>query len=106
MLQGLPLQKLHHDKRFPVLFSGVIDRADIGVIQCRRGLRLALEPGKSLRIACYTLSQKLERDETVETSILSLVDDAHPAATKLLDDTVMRDGLADHCRRIALSEAC
>jgi len=37
VLQGLPLQELHHDKRFPVLFSGVIDRADIGVIQCRRG---------------------------------------------------------------------
>src|ERR1700680_498488 len=35
------------------------------------------------------------RDETVETSILSFVDDSHPAATELFDDAVMRDGLAD-----------
>ena len=39
------------------------------------------------------LRQKLERDETVEASILN---HPHPASTKLLDDAVMRDGLANH----------
>ena len=28
--------------------------------------------------------------------VLSLVDDTHPAAAQLLDDAVVRDGLADH----------
>ena len=32
----------------------------------------------------------------MQPSVLSLVDHTHPAATKLLDDAVMRDGLADH----------
>jgi hypothetical protein len=28
--------------------------------------------------------------------VLSLVDDTHPSATEVLDDAVVRDGLADH----------
>ncbi len=69
------------------------------VIQGRRGLRFPLKPGEGLRIPGYILRQELERDETVETSILSFVDDSHTAATKLFNDAVMRDGLADHGRR-------
>src|SRR6266478_10135028 len=52
-----------------------------------------------MRISACVLRKKLERDETVETSILGFVDDSHPAATELFDDAVMRDGLADHGRR-------
>ena len=76
-----------------------MDRADVWMIEGRRGLRLAVKPGEGMRITGYILRQKLERDETVETSILSLVDDPHPAAAEFLDDMVMRDGLADHGRR-------
>jgi hypothetical protein len=59
-----------------------------------------------LRIPGYIHRQKLERDETVETSILGFVNDSHPAATELFNDAVMRDGLADHCKQTALGEAC
>ncbi len=45
---------------------------------------------------CYILWQKLERDETAETGVLRLINNSHPAATELLDDAVVRDGLADH----------
>ena len=52
------------------------------------------------------LRQKLERDETVEASILGLVNHSHPASTELLDDAVMRDGLTDHDWRDAFRNAC
>jgi len=46
--------------------------------------------------------QKLQRDQTVQTTILSFVNDSHPAATKLFDDVVMRNGLANHCWQTVL----
>src|SRR6266446_10651988 len=96
VLQRRAFQKFHDNERSPVLFADVMDRADVGMIQGRRSLRFALETGESMRISAYVLRKKLERDETVETSILGFVDDYHPAATELFDDAVMRDGLADH----------
>jgi hypothetical protein len=65
-----------------------------------------LEPGEDMRIFSYILRQKLERNETVETTIFGFVNDSHPAATELFDDAVMRDGLADHGWQTALGEAC
>jgi hypothetical protein len=59
------------------------------VIQGRRGLRLPLKPGEGLRIPGYILRQELERDETVETSILRFVDDAHTAAADLFNDAIV-----------------
>jgi hypothetical protein len=38
--------------------------------------------------------------ETFRELIFRLVDNTHTAATELLDDPVMRDGLADHWSRI------
>ncbi len=43
MLQRHAVQKLHGDECLPVLFPNVINRADIGVIQRRCGLRFALK---------------------------------------------------------------
>ena len=40
--------------------------------------------------------QEFERDEATKLGVLGLVDDAHAPAAELLDDAVMRDGLADH----------
>ena len=34
----------------------------------------------------------------MESGVLSLVDDTHATATELLDDPIVRDGLADHWR--------
>ena len=39
--------------------------------------------------------QELQRYEASETGVLDLIDHTHPAAAQLLDDAVMRDGLAD-----------
>ena len=44
------------------------------------------------------VGQKLQGHEAAQFSVLGLIDHAHAATTKLLDDAVVRDGLADHQR--------
>ena len=62
----------------------------------RSSLRFALETGESLGIAGHFVRQKLERDKTVQASIFGFVNHTHATAAELLDDAVVRDGLADH----------
>ncbi len=40
----------------------------------------------------------------MQPRVLGLVDDAHAAAAQLLDDAVVRDGLADHWRESYVPE--
>ena len=48
MLQRHPVQKLHGDEGLAVLLANVINRANVGVIQCGCSLGFALEAGKRL----------------------------------------------------------
>jgi hypothetical protein len=49
-----------------------------------------------LRVLSNLVRQELQGDKAVQLYVLSLIDHTHPAATKLLDDPVVRDGLANH----------
>jgi hypothetical protein len=44
---------------------------------------------------------QIQRDET---TVLSFIDDTHPAATELLYAAVVRDGLSDHWRESYICE--
>src|SRR5215469_10929303 len=79
VLQRCAFEELHGNERLPRLFTDVIYRADVGMIQGRCGLRLPLKPGEGVRISGYMLRQKLERDQAMQASILSFVNYAHPA---------------------------
>ncbi len=89
-----------------VLLLDVVDRADIGLVQGRRGLCLAPEPGDCMRVPSYAVRQEFQRNKTVEPGILRLVNRSHPAPTEVCDHAVVRDGLADHCWLIAVGEIC
>jgi hypothetical protein len=52
------------------------------------------------RVFGYVVGQELESHKATELDILSFVNHTHPAAAQLLDDAVVRDGLADHRSRI------
>ncbi len=58
-------------------------------------MRFALEASQSLRIPGEIIGKEFQRDESVEASVLRLVDDAHSATAKFLEDAVVRDGLPD-----------
>ena len=96
MLQRRAVQKLHGDKSLPLLFAYVINRADVRVIQCGCCLRFALKPCERPWVAGNSFGQEFQRNETMQPRVLSFVDHAHPTTTELLDDAVVRDGLADH----------
>jgi hypothetical protein len=100
VLQRHTVQKLHGDECLLVLFANVVNRADVGMVQCGRGLGLALKAGECLWVTGNVFRQEFEGDESMKACVLGLVNHTHPAATQLLHNAVVRDGLADHWRRI------
>ena len=83
-----------------MLVVNFVDRANVGMIQCRGRLGFALKAAEGLRIFGYVIGQELESHKATEFDVLSLIDHTHAATTELLDDAVVRDGLADHWRKI------
>src|SRR5713226_5366407 len=79
-----------------VLLPDLIDRADIGMVESGGCLRLPLEAGQGLGVFGDVIGQKLQGDKPVQGHVLGLVDHTHPATTQLVEDAVVRDGLADH----------
>src|ERR1700693_1280616 len=96
MLQCHAVQKLHDKERMAVLLPDLIDRADIGMVESGGRLRLSLETGQGLGVFRDVLGQELQRDKATELGVFSLVDHTHSAAAELLNDAIVRDGLADH----------
>src|SRR5689334_5355202 len=99
MFEGLAVEELHRDERVALMLVDLVDRADVGMIQGRRGLGLALEAAECLGIFGDVVGKEFQRDEPLELGVLGLVDDTHPAAAQLLENSVVGYGLADHACR-------
>ena len=78
------------------MLADLMDRADVGMIQSGRSTSFTTEPFERLRVLGYVFGKKLQRDETTEVYVLSLVDNTHAATAQLLNNVVVRDGLTDH----------
>ena len=98
MLQRHAVEILHDDEVLTFALVNLEDHADVGVVQCRCRLGFALEAAESVRIFSNFIRQELERDKATKFDILGLVYHTHPATAELLDDAIVRDGLADHWR--------
>src|SRR6266851_427222 len=99
MLQRHAVQKLHDQERMAVLLADFIDRADIGMVEGRRSLSLSLETSQCLGISGDIVRQEFQGDKAMESGVLSLIHNTHPAAAELLDDAVVRDVLTDQFER-------
>src|SRR6202049_4716408 len=86
------------------MLRNLINRTDIGMVQGRCCAGLPAEAFQNLRVLGNVVRQKFQGDETTEHRILGLVDDTHAPAAQLLDDAVVRDGLADHWRESYVCE--
>jgi hypothetical protein len=53
-----------------------------------------------LRVVGDIFGQEFERDKAPQREVFCLIDDTHAAATELLENTVVRDVLADPCAEI------
>ena len=94
MLERLPFEMFHHDEEPAILLPDLVNRADVRVIQRRRGACLPLKSLQRIRIARQFFGQKLQGDVAAEARVLSLVDNSHSAATEFLDDFVVGNDLA------------
>ena len=77
------------------LLAGVVDGDDRGVVERRRGLRLAAEPGLERRVAGEVGAQPLDRDDAAEPRVVALAHLGHAAAAEQLAELV---AAADHRR--------
>src|SRR6266700_6675985 len=66
------------------------------MIESRGGASLAAKAFQGLRISRQFIRQELEGHETAKLGVLGLVNHAHAATTKFLDNAVVRDGLVNH----------
>jgi hypothetical protein len=90
-----------NQERMAVLLPDLIDGADIGVVEGRSSLSFSLETSQCLGVSGDLVRQELQGNKTIERSVFGLVDHTLPAATELLDNAVVRDGLAQQWRRPA-----
>ena len=65
------------------------------MIQGRGRLRFPLESRERWRILRHFVRKELQRNKPFQSGIFGLIHHAHPAATKSLQDAVVRDGLAN-----------
>ena len=86
-------------KDWPSCFADFIYGADVGMVQSGGGTCFAAKAFQCLRILGHFVGQEFQGDEAAKLGVLGLVDHTHPAAAELLDDAVVRDGLADHALR-------
>ncbi len=84
--QAAPLDKLHRVVMDAALAADGEDRHDVGMVQPRDGLGLAMEPLHGLLVRDGAEPEDLQGHPTAERGLLGLVDDAHAAAADLADD--------------------
>ena len=96
MFQRQPVQKLHSDESIAMLVVNFIDGADVRMVQRGSSLGLALKTRKSLRVFGNVVGQELKCNKPPELQVLALINHTHTTTTELLNDTIVRDGLADH----------
>jgi hypothetical protein len=77
------------------VFANLVNGADIRMVKRRSSLRLTLEAFEGLMVSGYIVWQEFQCDKTMEARVFGFVDDTHAATAELLDDSVVRDSLAD-----------
>ena len=82
--QRWAVDQLHHE----VVRADVVQRAHVGVVQCRNGVSFSFKPIAEL------LARQFDRDVAADASIPRPVDGTHPASTELPDDFVRTELVA------------
>src|ERR1700674_1335063 len=103
MLQRLSLQQFHGNEVLTIRFVDLVNRADVWVIERGGSEGFPLEAFTGSRIVLHFCGEELERDVAVQLEIFSFIHHTHPAATKLRENAIVRDGFADHLACVAVS---
>ena len=96
IVEGLALHPLHHDEWLALVFTDVVHRADVGVVQRGGGPRFDAKPFHSLPISRQFFRDEFEGNLAAKAGVVSAVNDAHTAGAELVDHPIMRNRFADH----------
>jgi hypothetical protein len=96
VLEGPALHPLHHDVRAALVVPEIVDDADMGVVEPRGRACLALEALEGLGVLHRVVGQELQGDVPPQVGVFRLVHHPHPSAAELGEDSIVRDGFADH----------
>src|SRR6266699_4838539 len=94
--QGVAVKQFHGDEGMATDGVDVVNRADVRMIERGGSLRLTFETLQRGDVAGEVFGKKLKRHMTVQSEVFSLIHHTHPAAAQMADNSVMRNGLADH----------
>src|SRR5262245_52588253 len=95
-LQIETLQALHRDERTPVLLVDLVDSADVRMTEAGDHFGLAAKTPRRIGVVGQFVGQELEGNTAWQPLVVGLVDDAHPPGTKLSDDAIVRNSVANH----------
>jgi hypothetical protein len=67
------------------------------VVERRRRPRFTTEAFERLTVLGEFIGQKLNRDKAIELVVFGLLNHPHGATAQLAQDSIVRDGVPDHC---------
>ena len=101
--KGFAFNAFHYEELDAVMRSYVVQRADVGVIQTRDGLGLALKAFLQNWILGESWRKNFDGNRTIQTGVSSTVDFAHAARTERRKDLVRAEfGASVQCHKGAL----
>ena len=95
-LDSLAFQMFHHQEWPALVTVDVVEGADVRMIQGGDRACLALKAFHCRPVCGHGLRKELHRYRAPQARILSLINDAHAAATQHREDPVVRNRLTDH----------
>ena len=98
--EGAPLDEFHGQEADAVVFVQPVNRGDVGMVERREHLGLALETGQPFGILLEGDWKDLDRHLAVEGGVERLPYHAHATLTDFLDHAVVEQllsGLDGHC---------
>ena len=94
--ERLPLDELHRDVGLAVGFADFMHRADVGVIQCRRGARFSDQSCACRGIVEARGGKDFDGDVSIELLIAGAIHLSHATSAQSADDAVVRQPPAIH----------
>ena len=90
MLERGAVEILHGDEGFAILFTDVVNGADVGVVESGGSLGFALEASEGLGIFGDVVREKFQCHVAMKSCVQGFVNHTHSAAAKLFHDAVVR----------------
>ena len=87
-MEGFPIHVLHDEVVNPVLFTDVVECADVRVVQAADSFGFALEPFTQISAVGKMFGKDLDGNGTVQTGVGGAIHLSHTARAQLIADLV------------------